>query len=546
MNEVQSFADRLGRLSIADRNSTQQPQVTLTAAINDVNQAISILSRLLADDKDAINKGDAVEICSLRTKANELASIAHVFNDRAERSIIAQVISMGGLQKPDISKLLWHFDRHILAIAKRIVGESEDDANILWRIAEECYNEAINCSGKLDPDDYFNALEETYLELPYDRDFESAEYYEHENRLNVHEEYAEVRRRSTDLSEQLNGIRKTRVRKSWIRFWARALSRCPGGPTLFHPPARLIATPAEWSVKDIPRYLFRAFDSNSAGTSNCNVVASVMSMDPTSNGSRDDIFSLKDQDASDMLHRHLVKGCFWSSGSDNLMSWSSSLMFVIQYAIWRKCNSKPEVPKDVWICAVDTRKFPQGQFAKDKWLLHAYGNTKLDDQQKKFRELRLDMPQWDNGEYLSQGTLNHSGRSCVLSLRGLIGAGLCTLYPEFDFNHPDADVQARTQWPKRVLQLRQRWAYENSTTSEEVECAFKIANNCFGLFADSDIALLLLGFKNRKVLGTSLCQYKMYRIRSLLRNLWRFVDIFNWQELWHESSEVQVALGREE
>ncbi|KAF4961799.1 hypothetical protein FSARC_10095 [Fusarium sarcochroum] len=392
MDEFQSFSELLAGLKIADCNSTEQHQATLTAAIHDVIQAISVLSRMLAVDKDDINTGNVAQICSLRTKANQLASVAHAFNEAVQRSIAAKVISMGGYQGNDIKKLLKHFDTRILAITKKVVGESKDDADVLWRIAEECYDQAVSSSGKLDPDDYFVLREESYPESPYDSQLESEEYYEHENRLDFDEEYAELCRRNAKLREQRHDKWTTEVREIWIRFWAQVLGECPGGPTLFHPPERLTETPTEWRTKDVPRYLFRAFDSNSTGRSNHNVVTSVASMNEASGYGRIDLLSLKDQDASDMLHGHLDKG--------------------------------------------------------------------------------------------------------------LVDAGLWTLYPEFDFNAPDTDVQARKQWTKRVLQLRQRWNNENATTNEEVEWAVKIAKKCFGSFDDSDIALLLLGFKDRKFQST--------------------------------------------
>jgi hypothetical protein len=54
---------------------------------------------------------------------------------------------------------------------------------VLWRVAEECYSQATKPLGKLDAENYFAPLEEAYLQWPYDPDYESKEYYEHENRL---------------------------------------------------------------------------------------------------------------------------------------------------------------------------------------------------------------------------------------------------------------------------------------------------------------------------------------------------------------------------
>lgn len=90
--------------------------------------------------------------------------------------------------------------------------------------------------------------------------------------------------------------------------------------------------------------------------------------------SRVDLFRLPDDEAAAMLHAHLTKPLFRKKDAhkhDNLMSWSSSLAFVIQYAIYRWHNGNHS-PGDITICAVDTTKFPRGQFARDTSLIRVY------------------------------------------------------------------------------------------------------------------------------------------------------------------------------
>ena len=85
-----------------------------------------------------------------------------------------------------------------------------------------------------------------------------------------------------------------------------------------------------------------------------------------------DILSLKPKEASKRLHAHLTKSlfedCFERHNCDNFMSWSSSLLFVIQYAILRS-SFRGKSPEDIKICAVDTTNFSRGQFARDMWLM---------------------------------------------------------------------------------------------------------------------------------------------------------------------------------
>jgi len=59
------------------------------------------------------------------------------------------------------------------------------------RILELCYSQSLHTSGTLHFDNYFIPLGEVSFEWPYDPDFESEEYYEHEDRLAADQGYAE-------------------------------------------------------------------------------------------------------------------------------------------------------------------------------------------------------------------------------------------------------------------------------------------------------------------------------------------------------------------
>lgn len=175
------------------------------------------------------------------------------------------------------------------------------------------------------------------------------------------------------------------------------------------------------------------------------------------------------------------------------MSWSSSLLFVLQCAIWKRRQFNSD-PSDVKICMVDTRKFPHGQFARDKSLLREYSKTpELDKEMKRFFDFRLGSPDYDNGEYISQGILHHTGRSSVVSLAQLTGAGLHDLYPEF------ANREAMKLWTKRVKELRSIWSSEHTTTRSEIRIASEIGRVCFHEWNVPEVALLLLSFRNRKL-----------------------------------------------
>lgn len=151
-------------------------------------------------------------------------------------------------------------------------------------------------------------------------------------------------------------------RQSWTDFWIRALNNSPAGPTLFYPPASFNTQSSNFNT--VPKYLFRTFDKASSGRNDESVIASMASIIGSQGNSRTDILTLERERATELLYMHLNKRCFDGEESDNLISWTSSLLFAIQYAVWRRRIRRCR-PSDINICAVDTRSFPQGQFAQD-------------------------------------------------------------------------------------------------------------------------------------------------------------------------------------
>jgi hypothetical protein len=127
-------------------------------------------------------------------------------------------------------------------------------------------------------------------------------------------------------------------------------------------------------------------------------------------------------------------------------------------------------------------------------LLDAYHDTakQMGDPIENFFNFRLEKEDFYNGEYLSQGVINHANRSCVVSLKDLKDAGLFKLYPEFE--KPGGD----NEWTNRVKKLRQQWWVEQATTTDrEIQLALQVGTRLFPRFDPREIALLLLSFKNR-------------------------------------------------
>ncbi|RBR10239.1 hypothetical protein FVER53590_01698 [Fusarium verticillioides] len=403
------------------------------------------------------SQDDAESICFMQSRAIEIVQVARLVHDAAIQDIVRQVISFGDKASFNVDALLEHFKKPLETIVQEIILEAHSD-DILWKIAEECYHQATRPSGNLNPENFLATI------AP---------------------------------------LQQEQEKENWVKFWIQLLCNCPDGPTLFRPDNDCVfGDLAKRLPKHIPRHLFRAYDVNSTGRNNEDVIASVFSQHDKANNHRSDIFSMNYQEASGMLHHHLDRGLSSPWETDNLVSWSSSLIFAIQYANWRFCNPpRFSRPMDIRICAVDTSKFPRGQFARDKWLLNCFKNTEFSDPENSFRELRLNEDH-DNGEYLSQGVLHIEDRSCTLSLRSLENAGLWNLYPEFGISVVErggGETDVRKLWTDYDKALRWQWQFKKKTTKADVHIALHIAEECFSSFDQDDLALLLLCFRERKL-----------------------------------------------
>jgi hypothetical protein len=442
----------------------------------------------MTEDTDIALDRHVAAIHSLRRKAIEIEAITQSVNDAAEDYIFARILSLAS-ENHDVNDLLLHFQPELRKIVKTVLEATTTNQHALLGILETCYTQSLSQQGVLHSDNYFIPQEEAALCSRFDPDFESEEYYEHENRSQIEQGYAKSHYIHQQQKSERRMEYKRNTNRAWIRSWMRLLSSCVGGPTLFWP---LTNSDRENNLPESPRYLFRTFDSESSGKSDDVVVASLASLHMGPDVSRKDFMSMEREEASKKLSAHLSKDCFGGgSYSDNFMSWSSSLLFVIQYAIWR-CYRRGCSPADIKICAVDTTRFPHGQFARDMWLIEKC-QSPVDGNHDIQKLVRLRQSGYDNGEYLSQGVLNHKSRSCVVTLERLGQAGLYDLYPEF--NEPEG----RGKWTNRVRDLRLQWKLAKSTARGEIRVAFQIADSCFNGLGAFNIALLLLTFKAREI-----------------------------------------------
>ena len=285
--------------------STCSHPVSLHDAIRMLIQSTNTITskaqsvKSLVDDANSSGNLPMTEVCSLREGIKKLTNITFnlqstidALNEATERSIIIRLRSLGSQSATISFKILSHFDKQIRDIVREVLNNTSD-RDVLWKVAEECYNQVTSPSGDLYADDYFVPLEEACLEWPYDPDFESEEYYEHENRLGMDEGYTAAFQKQTQHRSEA----RRKDRQSWPEFWIMVLNNSPAGPTLFYPPASLNIQSLNFDF--VPQYLFRTFDDESSGRNDESVIASEASIIGSHESSRTDILTLERHRATD-------------------------------------------------------------------------------------------------------------------------------------------------------------------------------------------------------------------------------------------------------
>jgi hypothetical protein len=268
--------------------------------------------------------------------------------------------------------------------------------------------------------------------------------------------------------------------------------------------ANVVFTPNESKQKsweehldNIPRYLFRTYDANSSGTTNTDVVMSRAYMHSRSVG-RLDLFSMPANEAADILNQHLQ----WDrrhDKRDNLMSWTSSLLVAILYGLFRsqsiECGRSDL--SNIFLCVVDTRRFPRGSFLQDLPLIEEFHNkVHPPSQSYTLRDLKRlrERTEFYFGEYLSQGRLDILGRSSHATLGKMIELGLPDVCPGLsDLNF---------KWAKRVTEYRRNYLESSktyATSALQIRKAMTIAQACFDDEFSLPITAMLLGMQARAV-----------------------------------------------
>lgn len=126
--------------------------------------------------------------------------------------------------------------------------------------------------------------------------------------------------------------------------------------------------------------------------------------------SAEDIFHKLDLEKRTIVARTLNLHLRWwpkGDSDDNFVSWTSSLLFAIQYIFYRHLSFKDRSSwEDIKLYVIDTAQFPKGTFLADLDLIHAFCeyDTTPGNNLGSFESLRK-MQDYYFGEYLSQGSL---------------------------------------------------------------------------------------------------------------------------------------------
>ncbi|KAL2871663.1 uncharacterized protein BJX67DRAFT_167098 [Aspergillus lucknowensis] len=232
-----------------------------------------------------------------------------------------------------------------------------------------------------------------------------------------------------------------------------------------------------------PRYLYRLVAPQTAGTTSSSAV-----IPPSVQTSPPDIFHLPAPKAANLLLNHLL----WQRGHEdgcNLMSWTTSLLFALQYALYRHRKDGDDL-RYISLIIIDTTLFPAGTFIQDMEIMRCF--QAADTRMQKFVEYR--QTEYYFGEYLTQGRLNVEGRCVCTPVQRMISLGLFELQPAL------ADTTQWHCWPKRVLDYRELFTSARCVpaTEEDVEIAVDIATQCFGGKWTAPGVLMLLALQPRK------------------------------------------------
>ncbi|KAF2993356.1 hypothetical protein E8E13_001338 [Curvularia kusanoi] len=269
-------------------------------------------------------------------------------------------------------------------------------------------------------------------------------------------------------------------------------------PLKFQPdPFQLSQMP---SLRDgyVPRFLYRIHTPDTYGHTS---LSSITPQAVASGGvnATHDIFTWDRKAAAKLLNIQLRWWDYNDPYECNLVCWTSSLLFALQYGFHRARQDNPDRYdlSDVTLLIIDTRGMPKGVFVKDLELIAAFAkcsNPYCEKNLPFLQQLRQGSRGYYFGECLSQGHLKIAGICSQTTMQDLVKSGLFELVPEFE------NQASWTQWANRVIELRTPFHNAidvNQSDPFEVRRAIVIAETCFPGRWALPVAVMLLALKPR-------------------------------------------------
>ncbi|SMR54502.1 unnamed protein product [Zymoseptoria tritici ST99CH_1E4] len=219
-----------------------------------------------------------------------------------------------------------------------------------------------------------------------------------------------------------------------------------------------------------PRFLFRVWSPNSDGQTDSIWIDSRDAAAKLGSAA-EDLFQTSDVAAT---AAEIANHLWWRRGdrADNLVSWTSSLLFAIQYMIYRRrLESDGSDLDEIMLCILDTSDYPAGTFACDMDLIKAF-YAESEDLQKLHRMRTGGIYYY--GEYLSQGSIKIEGKCKIVSAQAMLDCGLASLWASFD-----PEFEGENRWAKAVVQIRQSLLCSETSSDdiddEQADIAVRIA-----------------------------------------------------------------------
>lgn len=233
---------------------------------------------------------------------------------------------------------------------------------------------------------------------------------------------------------------------------------------------------SQTAFHEIPRYLFRVVSPRSVGTTNDVWVHSESACQGQDFSMEDIFFDLNSEKRTTVARTLNLHLRWWPKDGlrDNFVSWTSSLLFAIQYIYYRHLSPEDGSSlRQIKVYAIDTTQFQQGTFLRDLDLIDAF--WQFDDHPSKknlenLRDLRKGIKNYF-GEYLSQGSLKIGGKCETISAQSLFESNrLRRLQPHFLELHDLPSNNGRPVWVQEVIRLRETiWRPTDIRTSSLTE-----------------------------------------------------------------------------